>query len=179
MLYFIDYLNIDNTKYEKIFESTMRFLKKVYQEKINSLKNTPIKYEISDNFSTLELAKYTEETFLEPESILQLLRENNQEFTNLNDYKEIIESVLNNGGSYQLTTEEKEYYRNIFNKLLTTNSFNMICNSANYKTLRTLSLQLYTQNINELHGSDQEGNCEDFSKYLKKYKDIIQVIENN
>lgn len=179
MMYFIDYLNINSKKYEKIFENTIRFLHSVYQEKIESLKNTEIKYELDGDFSTLNIANYTEETFLEPQTILELLNKNKDTPNNLTDYKEIIESVLNYNGTYQLSTENKEYYVGLFNKLLTTNSFNMLCNTANVKTLHIMSKTIYTENLNGMSEQEQDGDCESFLKYIKTYKDIIQVIQNN
>jgi hypothetical protein len=178
-MYFIDYLNINSKKYEKIFENTIRFLHSVYQEKIESLKNTEIKYELDGDFSTLNIANYTEETFLEPQTILELLNKNKDTPNNLTDYKEIIESVLNYNGTYQLSTENKEYYVGLFNKLLTTNSFNMLCNTANVKTLHIMSKTIYTENLNRMSEQEQDGDCESFLKYIKTYKDIIQVIQNN
>ena len=179
MMYFIDYLNINSEKYEKIFENTMRFLKNVYLEKIQSLENTPLKYELDNDFLSLEIANYTEETFLEPQIILKLLEENKDIPSNLTDYKEIIDTVLNYTGTYQLSSENKEYYINLFNKLLTTNSFNMLCNTANVKTLRVMSTAVFSENINKMSKIKQDGNCNDFLKYLKEYKNIIQFNEIN
>ena len=114
---------------------------------------------------------YTNETFLIPSTILRLLQVEDKNYTDLTEYKELIQFVLTNVGPYQLSDKDKSYYIKNFNTLLESNSFSMINNTANYKTLRSMAKEIYLLDEDAL-ASNKE-TCKSKIKYMEVYKNII------
>lgn len=173
MLYFLEREGISNVKYEKIFEHTMRFLHRVYQEKIDTMEEEDINYNIDSDFGTLIPAPYTEDTFLLPEVVLLLRNAPDKE--DLSEYKEIIEMILVNRGMYKLREKDRVHYLKNFSKLLKTSSLNMKNNSANGKTLKTLSDDIYQKDLLDLNEKitlHDDQNCSDALQYMRLYKEF-------
>ena len=170
MMYFLERNKIDSTPYEKIFTETMRFLHKIYQEKIDTLTEENVVYDISGEFKTLKPAPYTEETFLLPDTILDILAPD--EDTDLSEYKEIIVMILLNQGTYKLRDKDRQHYLNNFAQLLRTSALNMKNNSANSKTLNNLAVKIYKADLKALNHKiyDEDGNCDHAEEYLEAYK---------
>jgi serine/threonine protein kinase len=169
MMFFLERNKIDSDQHEKIFEETMRFLRHVYQQKIDTLEEEDIDYTISGEFKQLILAPYTEETFLDPQKIKQLITPVKD--TDLSEYKEIIELILLNRGTYQLNDKDREYYLNNFKILLNTSALNMKNNSSNSKTLSLMAEEIYKEDADKLKTiiSKVKENCEDANEYLEIY----------
>lgn len=169
MLFFLESEGIDITPYEQIFVETMRFLHKVYQSKIDIMEEQDIIYELSGEFDKLIPAPYTDHSFLLPNKVKKLLSSVNN-YTDFSDYKEIIEMILLNKGSYQLRDKDRIYYLNNFDKLLNTSSIIMKNNTANHKTLDILSKKIYTEDKIALEAKiAKTNNCENANRYLKLY----------
>ena len=178
MMDFITTHKIDSTQYKKIVTDTMNFINRVYTEKINTMNEEQVEYNIFDGFDKLKRATYTENTFLVPQNILKMVTSNQD--TDLSEYKEIIEIVLLNQGTYKIKDKNRtEYFKN-FNKLLNTSSINMKNNSANINTLNLLSNKVYTQDksiLEVLLAHKSDNNCDNALVYLKTYQNILHKIQ--
>ena len=167
MLQFLENEQIGSAKYEKIFVETMRFLHTLYKEKIDNKKDKNVIYNLDENFLKLEPAEYNEETFLVPDEILRIKSTYHYD-SDLSSYKNILETILLNNGTYKLTEEDRKYYMDIFQKLLSTSSLNMKNNTANSKTLVTLSHIIYQKDLQALENLG-EIMCENVRKYVDIY----------
>lgn len=170
MMYFMESRKLDNTKYERIFKETMRFLHRVYREKIDNMEEEDVSYEISGDFDVLTPAPYTEETFLVPQTIRDIMN-NDVTYTDLTEYKEIIEVILLDRGTYRLRDKDRKHYLKNFQSLLSTNTLNMKNNSANGKTLQVLVNKIYETDLDALQAQlPKDGeNCDDAETYLELY----------
>jgi hypothetical protein len=174
MLYFLKINNIEPEKYENIFTNTLKFLQEFYESKIENIEGEELVYNIR-SMKRLEVAKYTDETFLLPETISNMLKAEKFDDTDLSEYKEIIEYILLNKSIHQLSKKDSEYYINSFAEILGTNMFIMKNNTANYKTLRVASERIYRENSDRIDTAlqTQVGNCKDAERYLKVYREIL------
>ena len=163
--------------YEKAYQDSLSYLARVYGPKISEMKEDKIEYEIKGDFSNLEVAPYTTESFLDPREINGLLKKMVL-MVGLSAYQEIISSILLYTGKYQLTDENRKHYLRNFSELLKTNSLNMQNNSANLVTLQMLSKQIYAQDretlTSQLPGA---GDCSSAQRYLKEYTSIIDLLK--
>jgi serine/threonine protein kinase len=173
MISFLTANSIPALKYEKIFRDTMKFLYRVYQPKISTTEETNITYDIPDSFNTLVPAPYTEETFLLPESIMGLM--SGTELEDLTEYKDIITNILLYRGVYALSEKDKKYYIENFKKLLEVESLNMHNNCANFKTLRSLSKQIYQKDLQETKKKMliATGDCSRVKEYVSVYEKLV------
>ena len=160
----------------------MMFLYRLYKEKINTMKQEDIEYSLFGDFDTLIQAPYSEETFLDPEKILYMIKP--LDLQDLSDYKEIIQMILLytdtykfrdkddhhylKQGTYKLQENHRQEYLKNFEFLLETNSLNMMNNTANIKTLLFISGNIYKENIKTLVSE----NCMESNKYLELYKKL-------
>ena len=174
MIRFLNENGISDEKYEKIYQDTMSFLRRVYETKIETKTEKEVIYKLSDHFKKLEPAVYTEETFLCPRKILELLED--ETLDDLSDYKNIIETILLDDVSYyKLKDNHRKYYLVKFEKLLLLNSLIMKNNSSNITTLRFMSREIYTKDKAELELKlTKKGTiCDDVKEYSKLYDSII------
>ena len=150
----------------------MSFLESLYKEKIDTMEEEPVNYNVTGNFKQLVRAQYTEETFLVPTKVIDLLISDISFSDDLSDYKEIIEMILLNKGIYKLREKDRTPYLANFDILLRTSGINMKNNSANGKTLRVLSHKIYQENKAKLEiATELTGeNCNDAQSYLELYK---------
>jgi hypothetical protein len=172
MIHFLKTEKIDITPFEKIYKETMSFLESLYKEKIDTMEEEPVNYNVTGNFKQLVRAQYTEETFLVPTKVIDLLISDISFSDDLSDYKEIIEMILLNKGIYKLREKDRTPYLANFDILLRTSGINMKNNSANGKTLRVLSHKIYQENKAKLEiATELTGeNCNDAQSYLELYK---------
>jgi len=164
-------------KYETIYQDTLSFLRHVYKTKIETKTEKDVDYKLSDDFNELKPAVYTEETFLCPRKVLELLED--ETLDDLSEYKNIIETILLDKSFYKLKDEHREHYMTNFEKLLLSNSFTMKNNSSNIKTLTFMSREIYLKDKEELELKlTKEGKiCDDAKEYLKLYDSIILKIK--
>ena len=161
--------------YRKAYKNCMDFLNSVYNPKIDRAEFQPVTYNIEGDFSSLEKASYTEESFLDPSFIKNILGEGKVS-EDLSKYHEIITSVFLDDGPYKLDKAVKADYQKNFKKLLSIDPLIMKNNTANLNTLRELSEKIYSHDLkilmNELPGV---GDCSDARKYLKLYSSIVNT----
>ena len=177
MIQFLNYNGIPAEKYEKIYQDTMTFLRRVYETKIETKTEKDVDYKLSDHFKKLEQAVYTEEAFLCPRKVLELLED--ETLDDLSEYKHIIETILLDKSYYQLKDKHREHYLRNFEKLLLSNSLIMKNNSSNIKTLNFMSQEVYLKDKEALEFKlANEGKiCDDAKEYLKLYDSIILKLK--
>ena len=177
MIQFLIDNRIPIEKYEKIYQDTMSFLRRVYETKIQTKTEKDIEYKLSDHFKKLEQAVYTEETFLCPKKILELLED--ETLDDLSEYKHVIETILFDKSYYQLKEKHREHYLRNFENLLLSNSLNMMNNSSNIKTLIFMSQEIYVKDKEELELKlrKEADICDDAKDYLKLYNSIILKLK--
>ena len=166
----------DTSKYEKTYHETMSFIETVYRKKIENTKEKNVEYvdDVADHFMKLTPAPYTEETFLDPKKILDLILHLPLDLPeDISDYKEIIEVILLTKGPYKLTDTDSKYYLEHFTKLLQTNSVKMKNNIANKKTLLLLADKIYQQDKSKLELNLAKKTCDEPNEYLELYKQCI------
>jgi hypothetical protein len=190
MLSFLKREKVSNiSQYEKIFSDTINFIHRVYNQKITKASSNgdeDVAYKIIDDFDRLVFAPYTEDTFLLPKVVLDMLNVYDQETTKVNEltslsklveYKEMMENVLLNQGTYKLNNTDKVKFMKTFQKLLSLNSFNMLNNIANNITLHVLSKKIYSNDyyvlLKELEGKEHLHECSYALEYLKIYEKFI------
>ena len=101
---------------KKIFSGTLKYIKRVYQKVIDQNNKKRVEYTLNKSIS---VDSYTKEIFLEPENVLKYLNKYKQyKINDLTDYKDIINSILFDNGTYKLSESDKSYYLKIFSELL-------------------------------------------------------------
>jgi hypothetical protein len=193
MLSFLKREKVSNiSQYEKIFSDTINFIRRVYDQKITKASNNgdeDVDYKITGDFDRLVVAPYTEDTFLLPKVVLDMLNVYDQETTKINElsslsklvklveYKEMMENVLVNQGTYKLNDTDKVKFMKTFQKLLSLNSFNLLNNIANNITLHVLSKMIYSNDyyvlLKEIEGKEHLHTCSYALEYLKIYEKFI------
>ena len=175
MLFFLTKHNIPQDEYKKQFLNTMRFIKKIYQPKIDEMSKENVEYNQENNTGKYLLkSPYTEETFLSTNEVKQYLSsELDPTQQDISDYKEIIEMVLCNNTHYKLSETDKKYYIKNFEVLLNSNSIYMKNNIANPKTFNYLTNIIFSQNIDTLNNIPT--NCYLKENYITTYTDIINL----
>jgi hypothetical protein len=164
--------------YTKAYIDCIEYLERVYRPKIKAMSGKTIEYEIRGSFSKLEVAPYTQETFLEPSQIYTLIESLRPSMVDLSTYQEIITSILLNAGSYRLDIKAREQYMSNFSKLLNTNPLNMQNNTANLVTVEWLARRLYYLDEKELKSKlPGKGDCSSAKLYLKEYTSIVKLLE--
>ena len=189
--------NMFTKTYFMAYESSIKFLKKVYLPKIKKLIRSKITFQLHGDFTKLIHAPYTEETFLLPDEIFSLLNKHksaDSKLSDLSNYREIIKVVLTDRGEYQLPVEVRKDYVANFSKLLNTSPLVMANNLANAKTLRNLSslvflqdeeslsekLKLYKTTTEFKDSAGEAGahsDCTSAKKYLLKYEEILKILK--
>jgi hypothetical protein len=187
---YLNLIHVDNSKYTTLYKNCIDYLNYVYRDKINTVKETVISFDIEPEFyETLIPAPYTENTFLIPNDILnmlnnQLIKKRDIELNmDLISYKDLIEYVLAMENEYKISGEDKNFYLENFRDLLNCNSVNMRNNIANSYTLTSLSKRVYTTNNQELkkynteYYKSEKYNPEFYNKLRVFYKKILSHIQ--
>lgn len=174
MIQYLKSENVATDRYEKIYIQTMNFLGKLYMDMINKMEEENIMYNIDGDFKTLTPALYTDDTFLSPKVITEMIESSEKEI-DLSEYKEIIENILINDGKYKLREKDREYYLSNFKTLLSVNNLNMKNNSANRNTLKVIANRIYKIDYEILNRkiSQDSQDCKQALEYLNIYKNFI------
>jgi len=167
-------------KHQKIYEDIMSFLQRIYKTRIEGPETKiqkDITYSLDKKIDQLNPAPYTEETFLCPRKVLELLEDD--KIDDLTEYKHIIEMIIVDQSYYKLSDAHREYYMVIFKKLLDTNSLFMKNNSSNINTLIFMARELYVKDKSELESklSKEDDICDEAKEYLKLYDSIILKLK--
>jgi len=165
--------------YIRAYQDSLQYLTRVYRTKIDKMTEEEVDYEMVGDFSSLEPAPYTQESFLEPKKIERTLKIlQGTPTVDLSKYQEIITSILLNQGPYELSKENRQHYLRNFSKILDTNPLNMQNNTANITTLQWLSGSVYDQDRSKLASKlPGEGNCLSAQRYLKEYTSILELLK--
>lgn len=170
--------NIAPEQYILIYEKVIKKIKKMYKKQYEEKTEYDIK---NDQYNTLEHAPYTEETFLIPDVILNLIEKYKTIKINygLSAYKLEVEFVLVNQGMFKLSEEHRKYFKKNFQILLSTDSLNILTNTANFFTLYNSSQGLYSKNKKmldkKLATEKDDSNCEDAKEYILLYNKILKI----
>jgi hypothetical protein len=146
----VSQINIDSEI--ELFNTVFSFIQRVYKTKIDSFKNERIEFDLdTEKSKTLIKAPYTENMFQNKNKIMKLITDYNidtYEDFDLSDYRDIVEMVFSHKGKYELNETHKQFYFDNFRELLKIDSFNMMNNNANIKTLIAISNLTYKLNLN-------------------------------
>ena len=160
------------------YNDSMDYLEKVYRPLLDKMREEEIHYDIEGNFSHLEEASYTSETFLDPSKVAMLIQKVGEDMKDLSSCWNMITSILIDTGTYKLTDEDHKHYMLNFSKLLQTNPLNMQNNVANHVTLRRLAAPICSEDLESLAMQlPGKGDCSSAQNYLKKYKNVLSLLE--
>jgi serine/threonine protein kinase len=170
MLAFLKTKHIDVERCEKLCQDTIDSLIRLYRDKIEEMDEESISCSIQGDFPQLVAAPYNNETFLRPSEILGMMQPDND--ADYSEYKEIIETVLLEQGTFKLSSRDRQFCEANLSNLLSQNSLTMKNNSANAKTLNVLVRKMYQANLKALRKCLRyvEGDCEDAVDYLRVYR---------
>jgi hypothetical protein len=125
---------------------------------------------------------YTQETFLLPDVIMNLLSKHVNTSDDLSEYKNTIEHVFLNQGMFKMSDEHREYYLENFSDLLSTSSVNMKTYTANVHTLQSVSKGIYKTDKNMLTNNmkkkSKKRNCDSADEYIVMYTKIEEFLEH-
>ena len=166
---FLEREKMNTGYYERIYNSTITFLRNVY-----NLKNTEAN-RLTYKLPTLgeqKQAEYTEETFLIPNEIKNMLKP----YEDYSKHSDILYIFLYKG-EFELTSNDREFYINNLKEVL---NLPVLLNIVNSKTLNILSEILYEPDIKIIREkiSKESGDCTIAEKTLELYVDIMKNQKN-
>jgi len=169
--------NLSRNTYIEAYEDSVSFLDRVYRPKLIKLDETTIEqrieYRIDGDFSSLIPAPYTQETFLVPERVSQILSTFNKNTVDLSSYREIIIFILVSKGPYNLETKDKNHYLKNLGPLISINPLYMQNNTANVNTLCNLSRKVYEKDMSVLDKNNPLA-----LKFIHEYENILEQIKS-
>lgn len=182
MMRYIKNSTIVSVPNENLYTLCMNKIKKHYEIQLSQKVEHKIQYDLEGyRCDELEIAPYTEKTFLLPDVILNLLGkyEKESKMLNISEYQFVIEKTLLNEELFKLSKKHKEYYLKNFRKLLSTNRLNIQNNISNAFTLYETARGIYTKDKNFLlsklekqRNKDKKIDCSLTEKYIKFYYNI-------
>jgi hypothetical protein len=184
MLFYLGDQDNDNVnKAKKMYRKAMRKIKRTYKDQLDQEAEEKIEYDISKSFESLEIAPYTEDTFLIPDVILNLFKKYKDRHEDLSEYKNVIEQILLNQGEFKLSDNHREYYLKNFAKLLSTNNVNMKTYTANVNTLYNVGNGIYSSDRRVLQGKlpknkSKKRNCSSTEEYMSIYNKVSEYFES-
>ena len=118
-----------------------------------------------------KLPRYTEETFLLPPRILELLRLVNQSTdTNYTEYINILLDILYSKGWFQLESRQKELLREYSKDFLYLDTCKLQTQIANSNSLVWISSRIFNLDLKE---AMKLKSCKSIEKYIEIYKNIL------
>jgi hypothetical protein len=137
-----------------------------------------LEYKIDRTYDNLLVSQYTKDSFLNPKIMFDYIEKNlNIDIEDMSEYKDIVENVIINKGTYKLNDDDKKYYINNFSKLLNINSISLINNIANINTAKTISKELYLKDKEEFFRNNYTTSCSKSIEYLNLYNKILKLLE--
>ena len=183
MLHYLGDQDDDNVKKaKKVYRKALRKIKKTYRAKLDQEGEEEIEYSMSQSFNSLEIAPYTEETFLIPDVILNLFQKYRDRYEDLSEYKNVIEQILLNQGEFKLSDKHRDYYLKNFANLLSTNNVNMKTYTANVNTLYSVGQGIYSADRDVLQGKlpkkkSKKRNCSSAEEYISMYNKVEEYFD--
>ena len=133
----VENINIENQV--EIFKTLFSLIQRIYKTSIDSLKNEKVEFELNtENVKNLIRAPYTENTIQNRNKIMRLISDyniDNYKDFDLSEYRDMVESVFCYEGKYIMSDIHRQFYLENFRELLDTDSFIMMNNNGNIKTL--------------------------------------------
>lgn len=155
----------------------VQHLRKIFS---STLQKKDENIELNKNISYTSIPRqiYTEKTFMDNNTILQLLDSLNKKKTekeiNVLELREIIEYILVNKGIFQLSEEDFNRYYNNFRPILKLNPIDILSYNSNINTLNYMCNAVYTNNLEKLNNNfKNEKDCIEYKKYKQIYKEIL------
>ncbi len=171
MLRYLNKKNIDPAPHVKIADDVIEFVTRFYSDKINKTGQKSIDYNLTGKKELVQ-AKYTEETFLSPSKIKDMIQKD--EGTDMSGYKEKIDYIFVNNGIFRIGENDRKYYQDNLKALLETESFSMMNNKANVKSLRVIAGKIYVEDLTKQLSL---GICKN-QKYVDEYDRVISQIHS-
>ena len=172
MMYFLYQAMIDAAPYEAVFVKTMRFLDKVFSERLRNSKTKDIRYTVSEKEKKRSLG-FGEELFALPWQVEKIVS-GEAVPDNLAKYQSIVLKMLKNDGRYRLDEKTKTHYEKNFRNLLTTDPVAMMSVPADANSIRTMSGQIYSENIPLVMESSsnqpETADCTKAMEYVDSYE---------
>lgn len=161
---FLEKEKMNTSYYERIYNSTITFIRNVYNLKNTEVNRLTYKVPI---LGEQKQAEYIEETFLIPNEIKNMIKP----YEDYSKHSDILYIFLYKG-EFELTKIDREFYTKNLKEIL---DLPVLLTIANNKTLYILSKIIYEPNIKVLREKifNESGNCTRAEKTLKLYMDII------
>jgi len=164
---FLNIIKIPSDTHKSLYEESTRYLNYVYDSKLKNTQTSQITYikNTHKEFNLIERCPYSENTFLDPQKIYNILQNYNpkmkdiEKLIDLSFYKTIIENILTYSGPHKMSSEHKIYYTDVFNDLLSTDKLILLNNIANIVSLKSFTKNIFTLDSNSI-------------KVIKDIKDI-------
>ena len=163
---FLDKEKINTQYHENIYNNTISFIRNVY-----NLANTDanrLNYKLPTPGEQKQAA-YTEETFLIPSEIKNMLKP----YEDYSNHSDILYIFLYKG-EFELSPDDREFYINNLKEIM---DLPVLLNITNNKTLRVLVELLYEQDMDVLREkiTKESGDCTIVEKTLELYTDIMKT----
>jgi flagellin-specific chaperone FliS len=168
MISYLDEAEIeDKEKFVKKYEKTVKNLEQKFRELIKGKSEIFIEQKI-----THQNLSYTENTFLFPKKILQLLN-THKKIDNVSDnILEIVEEILLRKKSpYAILPETRKYYKTNIQQISSRHKIRIYI--ADVNTLHDLASKVYRGNMAELEEKLEQQNCVEAKQLVSIYKKIL------
>lgn len=191
MMYYLgDQKGDDVVNAQKIYKKALKKIKNSFKNQMDKYCNK-VEYNILKSFDSLETAPYTENTFLIPDIIINLLNKYEDKYEdkykdkhgNLSEYKNIIEHVILNQGEFSMSEKHRKYYLDNFSELLSINTVNMKTYIANINTLYDVGKDIYSKDKSILKLKlpkkfSKNKNYSSAEEYMSTYNKIEEYFKN-
>jgi hypothetical protein len=160
------------------YTKAIKHIASMYSTTLKSGQLKAIRCEV-DQFDRLVQAPYGQQTFMDPEQILHLLRDAKRApregTSTIASYKEMIMHTLLYEGEYMMPDNVKQFYTENGANLLNTNILFMKNNVANGYTLRSMSRKVYSLDRKSLAAKieSENGDCRAAERFLHIYDQIL------
>ena len=179
MNYYLEDQKLKN-EYEYMFDDSINYLKKLYKKKYKNLLLKDIQnVENIDIINKIEITNYSEEIFLFPEKIKNLIskvnmldKKNIEQINRYLNIKYILEVILFHDGIFKISIKNKNKFKNI----LELNTIDILNKIGNICSLKEHVNIIYGNNIKVFE--ENKGNVNNNVKnYLNDIKYIIKNLK--
>lgn len=177
----IDYLmsiKIDPKKYEAEVRTSIDSVRSAFQQVIDTVKPSALQVNIYESTSIIP-CPYSEDTFLEPNTIIQLIKSFKSPLTNLAPYRQIALHVLLDDGRFSMRGTYADFYRNNLTSLLNSDGVALANNASASSTLVYLAGSIFSQDLVWLENKleKEPKTCDEAIQYLNYYKNILDSLK--
>lgn len=184
---FLSSENIILRQYDNLYRNTIYFIittyDKLIQKYTRQLPTPLLSYEIIGDYSKLQIADYTQESFLLPDFILEKIREYKQYDIKDIVNKKIIKEIILYGGPHKLPDTLLSLYSDHFRELLNIDELTAMNNIANKITLLNTTNEIYLQNLTQIDTEinnfltvEAQPDCSSIQNYIQNYNIILEQL---